>query len=108
MHAIVPETERPLFVCACGVEVRETMLMLTYSRVPLRKASRGTADTPPPCWVKVREETETVAKHWKASVIEGDFPGLYEKVRIEKSESLKKFEKSVSPQLSSLKFNSDF
>lgn len=65
MHAIVLATERPPFVCVCGVEVRETMLMLTYSRVPDHRADREAAGTP--CWVKVREEKEA-GKHL---VIEG-------------------------------------
>lgn len=63
MRTIVPA--RPAFVCVCGVEVRETMLMLTYSRVLLHGANREAANTP--CWVEVRREIETVAKHRKAS-----------------------------------------
>lgn len=64
MRAIVLATERPPFVCVCGVEVRDTMQMLTYSRVPGYRANSGTAEIP--CCVKVREEKQIVAKHRKA------------------------------------------
>lgn len=65
MRAIVPATERPLFVCACGAEARETMLMLTYGGAT-PSASREAAES---CWVKVREEVEAVGKHMLSSQV---------------------------------------